>query len=344
MWYSVKARRTNVSEYLRTLSVRRLFNVLKLLAGYFTSRIAGKPVMWGAPFALSTEPSGHCQLKCPECPTGAGTLSRVKGVMTPKIFQKVLDDSAAGLMYLNLYFQGEPLLNLNIAQMVSEARRHNIYTAISTNGLLLSMPMCGALVAAGLSRILISLDGITQETYQKYRRGGDVNAVKEGIKRLLAARKRMNVRLPLVVVQFLAFEHNQHELPAIQNWCSQNGIDKLEIKSAQIEILKDKTIRPPSEERWSRYKPGTNGNLMPLNRTGNHCWRQWSSAVVAWDGAISPCCYDKNLDHSPGNINGQSLKSIWQGKALAEFRHQVLKDKLQIDICHSCPEGRKFWF
>lgn len=343
MWYSAKARRTNALEYLRTLSFHRIFNMLKLLTGYYTSRIARRPVMWGMPLALSTEPSGHCQLKCPECPTGAGTLNRVKGTMTPQIFQKALDDSAPGLMYLNLFFQGEPLLNLHIAKMVKSARTHNIYTTISTNGLLLHATICEALVTAGLSRVLISLDGITQETYQKYRKGGDVDIVKEGIQRLLAAREKMNADLPLVVVQFLAFEHNQHELPAIQDWCSQTGVDKLEIKTAQIGGLAGTTIRPPREKRWSRYKGETNGRFELKNRMRNHCWRQWSSAVVAWNGAVAPCCYDKNLEHSPGTINGQSLKAIWQEEALTEYRRQILKDKHQIHICHSCPEGRKFW-
>ncbi len=342
MWHSTRARQNNALEYLRTLSFARLLNVTRLLAGYLASRVTRKPMMWGAPFTLSTEPSGHCQLSCPECPTGAGTLTRPKGLMTLEIFQQVLEQSAPQLMYLNLFFQGEPLLNKKVAGMARLARQRKIYTTLSTNGLLLDTAMCEALVTAGVSRMIISLDGITQGTYEKYRRGGQVAEVKSGIQRLLATRKKMGSRHPLVVVQVLAFEHNQSELPAIKQWCLRQGVDKLEVKSAQIYGLTVNETKPPQAAKLSRYKQGSRGQLQFKRPMYNHCWRQWSSAVIAWDATLAPCCYDKDLNYSPGNLKTQSLKTLWQGPTLTSFRRQILKDKSQIEICNNCPEGRKF--
>ncbi|HBG86124.1 MAG TPA: hypothetical protein DDW62_01090 [Marinilabiliaceae bacterium] len=73
----------------------------------------------------------------------------------------------------------------------------------------------------------------------------------------------------------------------------------------------------------------------------NHCFKQWGSAVMSWDGRIAPCCYDKDLDFSPGSIRVSPLKEIWKNQSLMQFRRQVLKDKAAIAMCRNCPEGRK---
>ncbi len=312
------------------------------MTGFQLSRIIGKPVLTARPFALSVEPSGHCQLKCPECPTGMAVLKREKGTMTIDDFNKIISETASYIIYLNLYFQGEPLLHPQIATMVNTASQKGIFTNISTNGLLLTENLCRSLVNSGLSRIVISMDGLSQEVYEKYRRGGNVETVKQGILNLIKVRQETGHKNPLIVVQFLAFRHNLHETKAVKQWCQEVGVDKTEIKTAQVNDFGDGSVVP--SEKKSRYKFLKNGSLKLKGRPHNHCWRQWSSVVVAWNGQTAPCCYDKDIQFPLGNISSNTLNEIWENSEMKLFRQQIIKNRSEIDMCKNCPEGRNFWY
>ena len=119
---------------LGSLNLRRFFNLLSAETGFMLSRILRKPLVLGNPWAASIEPTTSCNLRCPECPTGMRTLTRSKGNMDLDTFQKILGKLAPDLIYLTLYFQGEPLLNPHFTEMVQMARKRNIFVATSTNG------------------------------------------------------------------------------------------------------------------------------------------------------------------------------------------------------------------
>lgn len=340
MWFSAKAFWHNSIQYAKSLTILRTLNIVKLLIGFFVSRILKIPAMVSHPFALSVEPSAHCQLKCPECPTGVTALTRRNGAMKISLFHKIINESKNYLVYLNLYLQGEPLLHPQIAEMATRASRHNIYTTISTNGLLLHSDMCKRLVDSALSRIVVSLDGFTQPVYEKYRAGGDVEVVKNGILRLLKARFDAGVMHPCIVVQFLAFQHNMHELPQVKKWCQKAGVDKLEIKTAQINDFGKGSVTPSAS--LSRYKKNNTGPLQLKGREYNHCWRQWSSAVVSWDGIMAPCCFDKNMKFAAGNVSTLTLGAISNSKNGKLLKKLILTNRQAISICQNCPEGRNF--
>jgi len=292
------------------------------------------------PFALSVEPTPLCQLRCPECPTGAGKLTRPTGNMNLDLFSKIIEETYSFVFYLNLYFQGEPLLHPEIACFIRNAKQHKIYTTISTNGQKLDKKMASDLIDTGLSRIVISLDGTSQSVYETYRRNGQVETVKNGISELLKAREKRGAKHPLVVVQFLAFRHNRHELPKIKQWCREQGVDKLEIKRVQINEFGNGTVAPDLNK--SRYKSRKNGKFQIKGQARNHCWRQWSSAAITWDGTMVPCCYDKNADHPMGNFANQSFDEIWFSLNAKQFRNAILTNRSSISICRNCPEGRRF--
>jgi radical SAM protein with 4Fe4S-binding SPASM domain len=340
MWFKASALYYNACSYLKTFSFARLINLLKLFSGFFLSRLLRQPVMMARPFALSVEPSGHCQLKCPECSTGMAILNRKKGTMNLHTFSGILNETASYLYYLNLYLQGEPLLNPDIDKFISMAVRKNIYTTISTNGLLLDEDTCLKLVRAGLSRIVISLDGFSQPVYEKYRRGGNAEAVKNGILNLIEARSEFHFAYPLIVVQTLAFEHNIHELPQIKAWCKKSGVDKLEVKSAQINDFGDGSVKPWHKK--SRYRKTSNQNYVIKGNAFNHCWRQWSSAVISWNGDMAPCCYDKDLTYNFGNTSNQTLGNAWKGINANNFRKSILINRTALKMCQNCPEGRNW--
>ena len=341
MWFRISAILNNARLYLKSLSIPRLLNLLKIVCGFFLSRIVGKPVCRAHPFALSVEPSGHCQLKCPECPTGAAVLSRIKGNMNIELFNKIIRETEKYTFYLNLYFQGEPLLHPQIGEFIEKANKNRLYTTISTNAQLLDEQMCRKLIMSGLSRIVISLDGFSQEIYETYRRDGKVETVKKGILMLIQARKELGAFSPIIIVQVLAFDHNKREIPAIREWCKEVGVDKLEIKTAQMNEFGDGTVQPAREK--SRYQDSSVKQYTVPGHPYNHCWRQWSSAVITWNGLMVPCCYDKDAGHILGNTYMNTFSDIIKSQESYMFKQTILFNRKEIEMCRNCPEGRN-WF
>ena len=292
------------------------------------------------PWALSVEPAGFCNLECPECPLGAGVLSRKGGIISMGLFMKILNESQPQLAWLNLYFQGEPFLNKSLPDLINEAKKHNIYTSISTNGHFLDEENCRKIVSSKLDELIISLDGISDEAYSKYRKGGDLSKVMSGITRLVEEKNRCNSPYPLITIQFIVFKHNEHEVKGLIDWCKTAKIDRLSLKSAQINDFGDGSVEPSIIKNYSRYKTGKDGKHILKGNSRNHCFRQWSSAVFSWDGQMAPCCYDKDLNFSPGNINEISLLDLWKGDKLQQFRTQIINDKECFEMCRNCLEGR----
>lgn len=175
---------------LSTLSVRRLWNAFLLLLGYYLSKWFKKAIQLGFPSSISFEPTTSCNLRCPECPSGLRAFTRPTGMLENKLFEKAIEEMSAHLYYLIFYFQGEPYLNPNFLEMVSFAKKHNIYTATSTNAHYLKDDVAKRTIESGLDRLIISIDGTTQETYSSYRIGGKLEKVIEGAKKHCEMEKR----------------------------------------------------------------------------------------------------------------------------------------------------------
>lgn len=321
---------------LRVLNRHRIVNAFRLIASYLLGYYKGRVRIIGKPMAFAIEPTSICNLKCPECPTGANLLKRPRGLISFTHYTEVLKQLAPELCYLNLYIQGEPLMHHNFGLMVKEASLYKLYTSTSTNGHFMSKTMAQQLVDGQLTRIIFSVDGTSQESYGLYRVGGDFKQVKQGIINVVRAKQKARSLYPIIVMQFLVFRHNEHELPAIKKLARTLKVDKLEIKTAQFNNFG--TMRPPLNARYSRYSDEL-GRLLKTT-TKNRCWRQWHSATLTWDGRFSPCCYDKDALHSFGNSNNQTIRELWFSKNSLSFKKQIFKDRTTIDMCNNCPEGK----
>jgi len=324
--------------FFKSLSLRRLLNLLLVESGFILSRIFRKAIVIGKPWAASIEPTTSCNLRCPECPTGMGSLSRAKGNMDLDVFRKIIDKLSPDLIYLTLYFQGEPMLNPHFPEMVQLARNRNIFVATSTNGHFLNDENVSKIIKSGLSHLIISLDGLDQQTYEKYRVNGDFHIVIEGIKRLVAAKKSMHSKLPFIELQFLVMRHNEHQVKQVKEFAGHLGVDTLSLKTAQVyNFDADRTIIPTMKGK-SRYRQLPDGSWVIAKKIRNRCHRIWSSVVVTWDGKVVPCCYDKNADHQTGNLLEEPLSELWKNQLYTTFRKTVLKNRSGIDICRNCGE------
>jgi radical SAM protein with 4Fe4S-binding SPASM domain len=258
-------------------------------------------------------------------------------MLKPQLFNDTIDQLSPQLSYLTMYFQGEPFLNKNFLPMVAYANKKNIYTVTSSNAHYFTEENARKTVQSGLSKVIISIDGISEETYKKYRIGGDLNKVLSGTKELVKQKKLAKSSTPHIVWQFIVFGHNEHELEDVKKMAHDFEVDELAIKTAQIYDFGVSEDLIPKNEEYSRYKK-VGDTYKIKNKLLNHCWRMWQGCVITWDGLIAPCCFDKDATHQLGKLETHSLKEIWKSKVYADFRRQVFTDRNKIDICQNCTE------
>lgn len=326
-------------KYLKYISLKKLINLIKLISSYIFSIILNKPILFGMPFSIAIEPINQCNLNCPECPTGNGSLSREKSIIDIETNRQIIDELGKYLFSILYYFQGEPFMNKGLFEMIKYASKNKIFTICSTNGHFLNQNNAEKIVKSGLDKLIISLDGITSETYQIYRKNGDFNKVVDGIKTLVAIKKRLKSLTPQIVIQFIVFKSNQHQIADLNSFAKKLGADKVVIKTAQINDFINGNIQTPDIKKYSRYKKNKNGTYSIKSKLKNHCWRMWSNPVITSSGYIAVCCFDKNVQFSIGNINKNSFQDIWHSENYNKFRQIIFRNRKAIDICTNCTEG-----
>lgn len=251
------------------------------------------------------------------------------------LFRRVLEEAKETAFTMQFYFQGEPLLNKDLPQMIREAHETGLYTIVSTNAQALTREMAQALVAAGLSRIIISMDGLTQETYGAYRIGGDLEKTKAALRFLREAKEsRAKSRESIEIeLQCLRLKSNEGDWKAFRQQYKALGADRLVFKTAQLYDYRRGHPLMPTNERYSRYAKGEDG-LYHRKKLHRGCLRVWSGVVVTTGGEVLPCCYDKAHAHAYGSIRSASLRTLFAGETAQAFRRAALHE--QPEICKEC--------
>ena len=294
------------------------------------------------PTFVSIEPANYCQLRCPECPVGQGAHARHKAQnMSWATYERILSQVQTTAHTIQFYFQGEPLLNPLLPKMISRAREVGLFTLLSTNGQALNRQMAYELVSAGLNRIIVSIDGFSQESYATYRVGGSLHRALEGLQFLKAAKEQCHSSI-CIELQVLRLRSNEHEWQWIARNYRSLGATRLVFKTAQLYDYQNGHPLMPSELRYSRYRKQADGTYYLyrswLRRHWLHtpCYRLWSGCVVTTTGEVLPCCYDKEGRYALGNLLEQSIASIWLGGKGDAFREQVLHHQKALSICQEC--------
>ncbi|MDV3307389.1 MAG: SPASM domain-containing protein [Cyclobacteriaceae bacterium] len=324
-------------------SMARWRNAAAIWSSYQYARMTRTPHIAGMPISISVEPTTSCNLRCPECPSGLRSFTRSTGMMDTALMDDVLQQLGPTLFWLTFYFQGEPYLHRDLLAMVRRASTAGIYTSTSTNGHYFDDETARATVESGLDRLIISIDGTTQEAYASYRRGGILSRVLEGTRNVIRWKKYFASATPHVIFQFLVVRQNEHQIPELKRMARELGVDEVKLKTAQIYDYELGSPLIPRNDRYSRYAQNTDGTWRIKNGMANHCWKMWHSCVITWDGRVVPCCFDKDAQHELGNIRNESFGSIWNGERYRAFRAALLKSRSEIDICRNCTEGTKVW-
>ena len=292
-----------------------------------------KRIIWGSPYEWEIDTTNICQLKCPLCHTGKGTIHRDQGVMDFDLFTKVVDQIKHSCLWLTLYSWGEPLLNQRIHEYIEYAHKQKIATIISSN---LNKPLTPLIteqvIRSGLDVMIVSLDGITQDVYEVYRVNGHLDRVLENLRLLDQKKRELGSKKPYIEWQFIVMRQNEHQLDEAKVLAGELGVDSLVFKKVDFPHGEDDLAEA---ERWlPRQHPEylrEDPFYKPYQEDGQVCWRLWRSAVVNWDGGFAPCCYLTDKTQDFGDLKDASVKKVWNNSkyttARGLFKNDVVPEE-----------------
>ena len=310
-----------------------------------TAAMARPERPFGWPTHLQIEPTTYCNLRCLLCPVNTG-LGRPCGHMDFKVFQKVVDEVGAYLFFILLWDWGEPFLNPEIYAMIRYAVERGIKVVSSTNGHLFAQyDHADRVVRSGLDTLIVALDGITQETYEGYRQGGKLDTVLQGIRTIVARKRALHSDTPLLNLRFLVMRHNEHEIPRLPDLARSLGVDALTFNTlnshcqetdpgrrARFEARYQQML--PQNQRYQRFRYTATGEKMRVPR--NPCKRLWNNPVIHWDGTVSSCFFDYAEARNLGNLNQDTLATIWQGAKYRQLRRTFRSEWEKLSLCCDC--------
>jgi radical SAM protein with 4Fe4S-binding SPASM domain len=262
------------------------------------------------------------------------------GLLNPDDFEKLIDDISSTGFYVQLFFQGEPFINKNLAGMINYARNKKMYVSISTNGHFINEENVDTVLKNAPDKIIYSIDGLDEESYQNYRVGGTFKQADAGLRALLNKKKKINQKYPYVELQFIVMKQNEHQLDEVMKYGKKIGVDKVVFKTMQISSYENALKFLPSNKKYRRYIVD-DGSFRIKGNMKNHCFALWRTSVITWDGKVVPCCFDKDAEFELGLTNGKSFKDVWHSDEYNKFRARILGDRQSISMCTNCTEGLK---
>jgi MoaA/NifB/PqqE/SkfB family radical SAM enzyme len=294
---------------------------------------------WAMPYRYTIDPLNVCNLRCPLCPTGLGTLKRERGKMKLADFQAIVDQVAPYAFLVELYNWGEPFLHPEIFNMIQYASRKRIAVRLSSNLNHFNAEMAEKTVKAGLDAIIVDVDGATEEVYQKYRKNGELKKVVANLQLLVEAKKRLGSRKPFIVFRTLINRHNEHQIEELRELSQRLGADAFTTGTIFIDTNSKTQAEEwlPQNAQLSYYDYSK-----PLKNVW-HCADLWESLTINWDGGMAPCCWLHDKTHDFENALARPIKDIWNGEAYISSRRVFApggpKDGPQKTICTRC-KGR----
>ena len=320
----------------RYFTWKKLLNVLRVEA----QLRLGRRKVWGSAFEWEIDTTNICQLKCPLCHTGLGTIHRDKGIMHFDTYTKTIDQIKDYCVWLSLYSWGEPFLNRRIHEFVSYAHQNRIATIMSTNlNKPLTPDMAENIITSGLDVMIVSLDGVTQEVYEQYRVGGRLDRVLDNLRLIVQKKKELGHATPHLEWQFIVMQQNEHQMEEARQLATEIGVDSVIFKNVDFphgmnDAKEAQRWLPREHPDYLREDPF----VKPYQEDGRRCWRLWRSAVVNWDGGFAPCCYLTDKAEDFGEVTTSSIKEIWNNENYTTARG-LFEDDYKPDKwvgCMSC--------
>jgi radical SAM protein with 4Fe4S-binding SPASM domain len=287
------------------------------------------------PQHIHVEPTNACNLRCIHChhhelASGRQAITRPFGVMDMGVYRNVIDEIASMKCAITLNVQGEPMLHPQFTEMVACAKSLGLFTSVLTNATKLTDALAQTLIDLKLDRIVFSFDGVDKEMY-------------EGI--------RVKSQFEPTLRNVLSFIRLNHEQGHPTHVCA--SIIRQERTAGHLEDYKRYFNRLPVDRIFVSNLLTLSGgsgvsdeiDVGGLQQGSREAWPicrvPWENLTVNWDGEITACPLDYNVVYSIGNVKNASLREIWNGRRMRQFRQAHLKRDYRLveengPLCESC--------
>jgi radical SAM protein with 4Fe4S-binding SPASM domain len=326
------------------LELRKRINRIKIKLGYRfgLSKAIGMPKM------ITLDPTNHCNLKCPLCPTGLGDTSVAYGLFKLDKFKNVIDVFSKWAQTVQLYSWGEPLLNKSFVEMIRYASQkpHKIRSVTSVNLNAITDEQIEGLLNSNLDALHLSIDGTTQEVYEKYRIGGNLETVFNNLKKLIAE-KNVSKSNTKVIWDFIVMKQNEHQVEEAKKMAKDFGIP-IKIDCVRTN-LKDDYLNPVDKmiDKYSEWLPNNSQynsydmETKTRKKSLDFCKKPWQEVMVNWNGDVFPCsCIHTEEKDRMGNIFEEEFEDIWNGEKYVAARKELLDQSNDLEtICHTCKKN-----
>jgi MoaA/NifB/PqqE/SkfB family radical SAM enzyme len=316
----------------RRLGLRRRWNLVQT----GLDRVLRRSRLRGLPPIVHFEPANYCNLRCPLCPTGAGKMPRAPERMTMETFERALSELAGTLVYAYFFSFGEPFLNPDLPLMIRACTDRGINTLSSTNGHWVGTPEdAERIVDSGLTTLIIAVDGSTQEIYETYRAGGDLETVKSSIRMIEEAKARRGSKTPYTVIRCVVNNRNAADLPALERLAADLGVDLFATKDLGCLVRSDQYGGfVPDQPEFSRFSPDRK-RRRPKKEP--FCIFPFRQPVVHNDGTLIGCEYDLDRSKAFGNAARDSFRLIWNSPNAVSLRRAIHRGETDGLFCRDCP-------
>lgn len=293
------------------------------------------------PLQIDFELNYSCNFKCSMC-TWSSENPANKGKNTWldfNIYKEIIDEGVnKGLSAIRLNYINEPLVRKDIIKFIQYAKKAGILDIyFSSNGSLLNPKISKELIESGLTRLQVSIDATTKETFEKIRQGGNFNKVVTNVQNFITLRNKMNKELPTIRVNFVKSQHNKHELN-----------DFLEFWKGKVDCIGVQNLINIMDQNKEDIK----------NKKFN-CSQPYNHLTIRYDGSILPCCTFfgaklpiakvqnknnyfmsdvKNLENPDTNsLKKRSISESWHSEEMKQIRELHKKGEYyKNEVCKVC--------
>ena len=316
------------------IPMQKRVNLLKTGANLIYRR----PHAWGWPVHMHVELTNYCNLKCKVCPTGTGKLNRQRAEMQPALFERLMNEVGPYLLTLSLWGWGESLLHPQLADMLRITQNRGVITFLSTNGQNLDdSRVLQALINYPPTYLIVSIDGLTDETNSLLQVGTKIAPVLNGIQRLARMKRQKGSQLPILHLRYIVIRHNEHEIPQLPKFATEQGFDLLTTRALCSIVTPNDTYQDlePKDEKLKAYGYINNQRI---RRTDFICEKPFTYPAVFADGTVVACEQDFNAQQPCGSLaEGFSFSKIWWSKKAAEIRKTIRDHPDEFSYCKNCP-------
>jgi len=246
-----------------------------------------------------------------------------KGVMDFNLFRKIIDEAKEFCQDVYLHHRGEPLIAPNFAEMIKYARHSGLKVKFHTNASLLTEERAVQILDAAPDLISFSFDGFSKDIYEKIRVGSNFEKTVENISRFLQLKREKGKKKPYTIIEEIEFPqykefYNEKAKQAFSDKFRKLGLDELIFK------------------KLYNWAGSVDVEEEEVEKGYTMCTFIWYSAVILWDGTVTPCPQDFFGKIKLGNVSKDSLKNIWNDKPYQELRQLMATSVKDFSPCNQC--------